>query len=46
MKSAPITLEALLPDIEGWSAWTALQGGCGSADTPKALLSIVDEKSL
>jgi CheY-like chemotaxis protein len=41
---AAITLDVMMPDIDGWTVLAALKGDPGLADIPVILVTIVDEK--
>jgi len=42
---AAITLDVMMPDIDGWTVLAAIKGDPELADIPVVLLSIVDEKN-
>jgi signal transduction histidine kinase/CheY-like chemotaxis protein len=42
---AAITLDVLLPDLDGWTALAALKGDPALAEIPVILVTIVDEKN-
>jgi signal transduction histidine kinase/DNA-binding response OmpR family regulator len=42
---AVITLDVLLPDLDGWTVLAALKGDLALADTPVILVTIVDERT-
>jgi signal transduction histidine kinase/DNA-binding response OmpR family regulator len=41
-----ITLDVLMPGMDGWAVLTALKGDPGLADIPVIILTIVDDKNL
>jgi signal transduction histidine kinase/DNA-binding response OmpR family regulator/HAMP domain-containing protein len=41
---AAITLDVMMPDLDGWAVLTALKGDPALADIPVILVTIVDEK--
>jgi signal transduction histidine kinase/DNA-binding response OmpR family regulator len=41
---AAITLDVMMPDLDGWAVLTALKGDAALADIPVILVTIVDEK--
>ena len=43
-KPAAITLDVMMPDIDGWTVLAALKGDPTLADIPVILITIVDEK--
>ncbi|HYH41186.1 MAG TPA: response regulator [Burkholderiales bacterium] len=43
-KPAAITLDVMMPDIDGWTVLAALKGDPALADIPVILITIVDEK--
>jgi GAF domain-containing protein/CheY-like chemotaxis protein/HAMP domain-containing protein len=42
---AAITLDVMMPDLDGWTVLAALKGDPGLADIPVVLVTIVDEKA-
>jgi CheY-like chemotaxis protein len=45
LKPALITLDVLMPDLDGWSVLEALKADPALADIPVVMLTILDEKS-
>jgi signal transduction histidine kinase/CheY-like chemotaxis protein len=45
LRPAAITLDVMMPDLDGWTVLSALKGDPELADIPAILVSIVDEKS-
>jgi CheY-like chemotaxis protein len=45
LKPAHITLDVLMPDLDGWSVLEALKADPALADIPVVMLTILDEKS-
>ena len=41
-----ITLDVLMPEMDGWSVLTALKADAGMADIPVVMLSIVDDRNI
>ena len=41
---AAITLDVMMPDLDGWTVLAALKGDPALADIPVVLVTIVDEK--
>src|SRR5205085_9293316 len=41
---AAITLDVMMPDIDGWTVLAAIKGDPALADIPVILVTIVDEK--
>jgi signal transduction histidine kinase/CheY-like chemotaxis protein len=46
LRPAVITLDVLMPGMDGWAVLTALKADPASADIPVIMLSIVDEKQM
>jgi signal transduction histidine kinase/DNA-binding response OmpR family regulator len=46
LRPAVITLDVLMPGMDGWAVLTALKTDPASADIPVIMLSIVDEKQM
>jgi len=44
LRPAAITLDVMMPDLDGWTVLSALKGDPELADIPAILVSIVDEK--
>ena len=42
---AAITLDVMMPDLDGWTVLAAIKGDPELADIPVILVSIVDEKN-
>ncbi len=45
MHPAAITLDVMMPDIDGWTVLAAIKGDPALADIPVILMTIVDEKN-
>ena len=45
LRPAAITLDVMMPDLDGWTVLAALKGDPIMADIPVVLMSIVDEKN-
>ncbi|MBI3916991.1 MAG: response regulator, partial [Betaproteobacteria bacterium] len=45
LRPAAITLDVMMPDLDGWTVLSALKGDPELADIPAILVSIVDEKN-
>ena len=45
LRPSAITLDVIMPDIDGWTVLAAIKGDPTLADTPVILMSIVDEKN-
>ena len=45
LRPAAITLDVMMPDIDGWTVLAAIKGDPVLADIPVVLMSIVDEKN-
>jgi signal transduction histidine kinase/CheY-like chemotaxis protein len=45
LRPAAITLDLLMPDIDGWTVLAAIKGDPALADTPVILMTILDEKN-
>jgi signal transduction histidine kinase/DNA-binding response OmpR family regulator/HAMP domain-containing protein len=45
VRPAAITLDVLMPDLDGWTVLAALKGDPGLADIPVIVSTIVDEKN-
>jgi len=45
LKPAAITLDVIMPDLDGWSVLSVLKGDPALADIPVILMTIVDERS-
>jgi CheY-like chemotaxis protein len=46
LKPAVITLDVMMPHLDGWSVLTALKADPGTADIPVIMLTIVDDKQM
>jgi CheY-like chemotaxis protein len=46
LKPAVITLDVMMPSMDGWVVLTALKADPGTADIPVVMLTIVDDKSM
>jgi PAS domain S-box-containing protein len=46
LKPAVITLDVMMPSLDGWSVLTALKADRATADIPVIMLTIVDDKQL
>jgi CheY-like chemotaxis protein len=46
LKPAVITLDVMMPQMDGWSVLTALKADPATADIPVIMLTIVDDKQL
>ena len=46
LQPAVITLDVMMPQMDGWSVLTALKANPGTADIPVIMLTIVDDKQL
>jgi CheY-like chemotaxis protein len=42
---AAVTLDVMMPDLDGWTVLAAIKGDPSLADTPVILMTIVDEKN-
>jgi signal transduction histidine kinase/DNA-binding response OmpR family regulator len=42
---AAVTLDVMMPDLDGWTVLAAIKGDPGLADIPVLLMTIVDEKN-
>jgi signal transduction histidine kinase/CheY-like chemotaxis protein len=45
LRPAAVTLDILMPDLDGWTVLAAIKGDPALASTPVVLLSIVDQKN-
>ena len=45
LRPAAITLDVMMPDLDGWTVLAAIKGDPALADTPVILMTIVDEKN-
>jgi signal transduction histidine kinase/DNA-binding response OmpR family regulator len=45
VRPAAITLDVLMPDLDGWTVLAALKGDPGLADIPVVFVTILDEKT-
>jgi DNA-binding response OmpR family regulator len=46
LKPAVITLDVMMPHLDGWSVLTSLKGDPATADIPVIMLTIVDDKQM
>ena len=45
LRPAAVTLDIMMPDLDGWTVLAAIKGDPALADIPVVLMSIVDEKN-
>jgi signal transduction histidine kinase/DNA-binding response OmpR family regulator len=45
LRPAAVTLDVMMPDLDGWTVLAAIKGDPALADTPVVLMTIVDEKN-
>ena len=44
MRPAAVTLDIMMPDVDGWTVLAALKGDPALADIPVVIVTIVDER--
>ena len=45
LRPAAVTLDIMMPDLDGWTVLAAIKGDPALAGTPVVLMSIVDQKN-